>query len=97
MTELSFLLDLLLNNRLDRAVKGKITARITQVEQDMSLPQAIKQQQRNQQQVTSVDNVAQTAATAQALANRQAAIDAAVNQKPMEVATGNGTKGPRKF
>lgn len=94
MTELSFLIDLLLNGRLQKSVQQQVKDRIAEVEQNMCLPQAIKQYQRAQ---APVDIVAQNIATSQALQQREQAIQAAVNQKPIEVSTGNGTKGPRKF
>lgn len=97
MTELSFLIDLLLNERLQPKAKVKVQNRITEVEQNMSLPQAVKQYAKVQASLEPPIEVAQNAATSQALAARQAAISAAVNQKPIEISTGNGTKGPRKF
>lgn len=99
MTELSFLIDLLLNGRLQKSVQEKVKQRISEVEQNMSLPQALKQFNRNASSPTpaEVSVVAHTMETSKALAQRNEAIQAAVNQKPIEVSTGNGTKGPRKF
>jgi hypothetical protein len=101
MTELSFLIDLLLNGRLQKAVQEKVKARIAEVEQNMSLPQVVRQYNRVQPSLE--PPVAITAEASKALADRKAMIQAAVNAKPMEVDTGSsssglsGTKGPRKF
>ena len=95
MTELSFLIDLLLNGRLQKTVQEKVRQRIEYVEQNMSLPQAIKQHQRSNSSVPI--EAAVTAQATQAVLERQATIQAAVNQKPIEVSTGSGSRGPRKF
>lgn len=95
MTELSFLIDLLLNGRLQPKTKELVKNRIQEVEQNMSLPQAVKQHQRVQASLE--PPVVNTFEVNKAMADRQAVIQAAVNQKPIEVDTGSGTKGPRKF
>lgn len=98
MTELSFLIDLLLNGRLQKSVQEKVKLRISEVEQNMSLPQAVKQYARVQASLEPpMDHIAKSMEAQKALADRQATINAAVNQKPIEVNTGNGSKGPRKF
>ena len=97
MTELSFLIDLLLNGRLSTKTKALVQQRIVEVETNMSLPQAVKQYQRAQVSAVPIETLTHNEVTVKALADRQAAIQAAINQKPQEVSTGNGTKGPRKF
>lgn len=97
MTELSFLIDLLLNGRLQKAVQEKVKARIAEVEQNMSLPQAVKQYTRVPASLEPPASIAQTPEAAKAMSDRREAVQAMVNAKPIEVSTGSGTKGPRKF
>jgi hypothetical protein len=97
MTELSFLIDLLLNGRLQRTVQEKVKARISEVEANMSLPQAVKQFQRVQASLEAPISIAQTPEAAKALADRQAAIQGSINQHPDEVKYPGGSKGPRKY
>ena len=92
MTELTFLLDLLLNHKLPLATKNLIKDRIGVIEAQMATtPKTIVQQPITQMQApTPVVAVAQTPQAAEALARRAALI--AQGDKPEA-----GRTGPRKF
>ena len=93
MTELSFLLDLLLNHKLLTNTKKSVVERIQFIEGQMSVQQPIKTKPVSI--ATPLEPV--TVQAQQAVAERNIAIQAAVAGKPIEVATGGGSRGPRKF
>jgi len=108
MTELSFLLDLLLNEKLSVEVKTKITERIRDIESRMSVSPNFKPNiVANSVQAPSTQKILDemamnpvpvepqqpsSVAAAQALASRQAAIMIAASGKPEP-----GRTSPRKF
>jgi hypothetical protein len=101
MTELSFLLDLLLNDKLTKATKDKLTERIKYVEassnqQQRPVAKSWKAVPASLEPPLSLDTIAHTPEVAAAMANRQAVVNAAINQKPMVIEK-NGSTGPRKF
>jgi hypothetical protein len=103
MTELSFLIDLLLNGRLQPKTKELVKNRIQEVESRMvdgtvNPKQLIQGYKRVQESLLPpVEVIATTPEAAQALKDRQSLIQSAINQKHVEVPTGGGTRGPRKF
>lgn len=121
MTELGFLLELLLNHKLPKATRVAVTERVKEVEGRLGARpvalapiQNVPPQLANQSPSTiaammkhpdlvqgmavpppppaPVENIAQTPATAAALASRQAAIQEAMSGKPEK-----GRTSPRKF
>ena len=104
MTELSFLINLLLNHKLQKQTKEAIKVRISEVEQNISIPSAPKTEQPkpalvamqalSTQQILekNPDIIAQTPAAAQALKSREEAIQAAMSGKIEK-----GQTHPRKF
>jgi len=96
MTELTFLLELILNHKLPLATKNLIKDRIGQIqaEQPQRTAPAVSSPIRLPTQTESVpvQAVAHTAAAAQALAERERLIQNALNPKPEP-----GRTGPRKF
>lgn len=106
MSELSFLLDLLLNEKLSIKVKTKLTERIKEIESRMGQPpivhriipsaqapstqKILDEMAMNPQPVEAPQ--ANTFATAQALQSRQQAIAIAASGKPEA-----GRSSPRKF
>ena len=89
MTELSFLLELLLNHKLPKATQLAIRDRIGSIQLEASLPAPRKPIIQGPEPVA---QIAQSPAAAQALAQRQAAIQAALSDKPEQ-----GRTSPRKF
>lgn len=77
MTELSFLIDLLLNHKLPKATKDAVAARIKDIEQASPQPRPSIQPIAAPQ----VAQVAQTPAAQAALAQRQALINEAMSGK----------------
>jgi hypothetical protein len=103
MTELGFLLELLLDDVCPKELKIKIKDRIKEVEQQLqpikaqaSRPKATDQAPSTQRILDEaplqVEHIAQTPAAAQALASRQAAIAQAMSNVPEK-----GRTSPRKF
>lgn len=113
MTELAFLLDLLLNHRLPAATKAAISERLKEVEKTLApnprvaAVQAVMPQLANQapstiaalmkhpdlmEKAVPVEAIAQTPATAAALASREQAIQQAMSGKVEK-----GRTSPRKF
>ena len=96
MSELSFLISLILNEKLPLELKQLIADRIQAVEQGMGRSQILFPNQlppvTQVQNVAPIQNVAQTPAAAAALASRQQAISMAASDKPEP-----GRTSPRKF
>lgn len=99
-TELTFLISLLLNDELPKNIKELVAERIKQVEANYTTPKyTVEPSAGGTGGMGTIVNgnviptsVPQTQAAAQALAARQAALDAAASGKPMKGAT-----GPAKF
>lgn len=109
MTELSFLIDLLLNDELPRPIKELVAKRIKEVEETFAakppqpthairstLPQApstlANLAKHPEPMAVPIEQIAQTPAAAQALASREAAINASIEGK-----VNKETGRPRKF
>jgi hypothetical protein len=96
MTELSFLLDLLLNHKLQKATKDILVARIGLVEESMKIspqPQAQRTVQPTQPSSAIVPTqIAQTQETAKAISDLQALRHQAMSGVPEP-----GRTGPRKI
>lgn len=112
MTELQFLIDLLLNHRLTKQTKDLIAKRIGDVEASYAkIQKPIAAAQSGARMVNGVMQAASTAAALErdpAIAQAQPIISGPIEPIPAsalainrikggEVNTGNGTKGPRKF
>lgn len=94
MTELSYLLDLLLNHKLPRATKLSITERIGLIQSHTQAPMLQRQGIIAQAPSTQKLIDAASAGIAEAAPVVMAASKRIIGG---EVSTGNGTKGPRKF
>lgn len=100
MTELSFLIDLLMNHKLPKVTKELIAARIKEVEETYQAPVAqqvrssapLRQRAVPAPAAEPVAVVAQTPATAAAMAERQQLINDNINRKFDKEAG-----APRKF
>lgn len=93
MTEIQFLLDIIMNHKLSADVKAKLLARIGEVEQRLTNAQPIRQQHvASSGPIEPQAIVHNTAAVQAALANRQALMNNAANgvEEP-------GRKSARKF
>ena len=99
MTELSFLIDLLLNHKLPKATQAAIKERIDNVQN--AQPQLLSAQSQprlaptfsikpasQEPAAVPIEQVAQNPTTQAAIAHRQAMIDAAANRKVMPGTTG---------
>lgn len=93
MTELSFLIGLLINHKLPRLIQQIIKARLDEIQIEPSIETPQKTQSFSVKPILSpiaavqnavpVNEIAQTPAAQAALAHRQALINAALNNKPM--------------
>ena len=105
MSELSFLIELLLNHKLQKQTKEAIKVRINEVEQNLSAPTSpartelpkpalVAMQAPSTQQIMEKhpDVIAQTPAAAAALKSREEAIQAAMTGKIEK-----GQTSPRRF
>lgn len=95
ITELSFLIDLLLTKRSPKEKIVLITERIKEIENQKTQPQVFVHPGPNAQAQSTIANLMKdqvTAPVAQALANRQSLIQSAHSDKPEP-----GRTSPRKF
>jgi hypothetical protein len=90
MTELTFLLELLLNHKLPLNTKNAIKDRIGEIEQQRVQPMQPMRSIAQEPMVPSA--IAVTAEAVKALADRQKLIESAMSEKPEP-----GRSGPRKF
>lgn len=95
MTELSFLIDLLLNQKLNKQVKELVANRIRDIE--TKAPQAPMPVVRGAQAPSTIANM--TGQPLQAISHVPSVplVSAEGRIVGGEVSTGNGIKGPRKF
>lgn len=103
MTELTFLIELLLNHDLKKETKDLIAGRIKEVEAELNSRQPIRptgqaastmalMAQHAQPAIQDVQAIGHTPAAAAALASRQAAINASMNDK-----IDKNARSPRKW